>query len=347
LSGKEDIGDIKEILVNQKAKMFKEYIDNMRNKEKLNSIPLAELEKTEAAEVKVKTGTVVDEIIDGGIPEGKSVLFYGEYRSGKTQTCITMAVTCPDWVIYIDPEKSLRISRIKSMCEARKLDWAKVRDKIIYYRPKNWIEQMNVINSLPAPSDINGKVGLIICDSISKLFRGVEFLGRETLQVKNGLIREFMLALEQVADLHKAALVYTTQIYDSPAASGYPQAKSEMQKPVGGRSAEHQPDFILFFKKATGNIRIVEMVDSSYTPLAERAFVINEKGIDNLPPESKAAKSLEERSKDFAKKQSQENVKPVKKRKKGEPITEGEEEETEETTEETPQEEKTEGQPQQ
>lgn len=332
---KDEIADVIDILVQRKGKLFKEYLETVDKKKGLAPISLADLEKVEENEIKVKTGTVVDEIIDGGLPEGKSVLFYGEFRSGKTQTCLTMAALCPNKVIYIDTEQSFRIKRMKQICESRGLDWTKIRDKIIYYKPNNWIEQMSVIWAIPAPSDLekDEKIDLVICDSISKHFRGVEFMGRQTLQVKNGLLREFILALEQISKQHKAAFVYTTQIYDVPAAGGYPQAKSDLQKPVGGRSAEHQPDFVLFFKKGTGNVRIVEMMDSSYTALAERAFLINEKGIDDVPDESKVAKSLEEREKKFKQKQTQESI-PKGKVKKEEESVEGIEEE--ESTEEVP-----------
>jgi len=319
----DEIMDVKELLVKQKGALFKEYLDRYKKKDALNPIPLKELEESEQKEVKIKTGTVIDEIISGGIPEGKSLLMYGAFRSGKTQTCLTMAVLCPNRVIYIDPEKSLRIERLKQICDTRGLNWESIRDKIIYYRPKSWVEQMMIIQSLPAPSDTE-KVDLIICDSISKLFRGIEFLGRETVQVKNGLIREFVLALERIADLHQAALVYTTQIYDKPVATPY-ASLSDIQMPIGGRSVEHQPDFILFFRKATGNVRVVEMMDSSYTALAERAFLINERGIDNVPDSAKVAKALKEREEKFAEKQAQENIEGKKPKKEGEEIPESEE----------------------
>jgi RecA/RadA recombinase len=307
MSTKDEINDITEILVKRKGKLFGDYLNALDKKRGLQPVPLKDVEAYEKNEVKVKTGTVVDEIIGGGIPEGKSVLFYGEFRSGKTQTCLTMAALCENKVVYIDTEASLRAERMEQICKTRGLDWAKIRDKIIYYQPKNWIEQMSVLWGFPAPADVEGKIDLVICDSISKHFRGVEFMGRQTLQVKNGLLREFILSIEQIAKQHKAAFVYTTQIYDTPSATPY-STKSDIQKPVGGRSAEHQPDFVLFFKKGTGNVRIVEMMDSSYTALAERAFLINEKGIDNIPEGSKVSKGLEERQQKFADKQKQENV---------------------------------------
>jgi hypothetical protein len=190
---------------------------------------------------------------------------------------------------------------------------------------------MLVSQSLPSPDDIareygeGKKVDLIICDSISKHFRGIEFLGRESLGIKLGLLREFIFNLERTCRLHKAALIYTTQIYDSVEGGGYMTCKADTQRAVGGRSAEHQPDFILHFRKGSGNIRIVRVMDSSYKPLAEESFVINEKGIDDLPVDSKAGQLYEKSHEKFNNRQKQEIIKPDKK-KKDEPevVEEGE-----------------------
>lgn len=274
---------------------------------------MEELEKKEKEEVKVRTGTLIDEIIGGGIPEGKSMMLYGEFGSGKTQTCFTCAALCPNKIVYIDTEGSFRASRMKEICESRNLDWNIIKKKIVYYRPETWADQMLVISSLPSPMDVDGKIDLIICDSLSKHFRGIEFLGRETLQIKNGLIREFILALERISEAHKAALIYTTQIYDTPSATPY-SSKATIQKPIGGRSAEHQPDFVIFFRKGSGNVRIARMMDSSWNPLAERGFLITKRGIENIPEEAKIYSTEEKRAEKFAKTQKQEKIKPKKKK---------------------------------
>src|SRR5208283_3724477 len=155
------ISDLKEILVKQKNAQIKEFVDKVTTKTKIKPVNLKEKEASEKSEFKVKTNTVLDEIIGGGIPEGKSALLYGEFASGKTQTCETATVLTGGWVIYIDVEDSCRMERLREMCETRNLDWEKVRDKIIYFNPQDWMEQMLVaFNSLPSPADVDGKVDL-------------------------------------------------------------------------------------------------------------------------------------------------------------------------------------------
>ena len=308
----------KEAMIERKEGIFKDYLDRLEKKETVSSTSVLEKYKQEQSEFKIKTGTLIDDIIGGGVPEGKSMLLYGAFGSGKTQTCFTSAVLCPNRVIYIDTEGSFRATRIKEICEARGLDFEKIAGKIELKEPKNWFEQMLILFSLPAPTDLeDGKIDLIICDSISKHFRGIEFLGRENLGIKNGLIREFILALGEIARMHRAAFVYTTQIYDT--VSGSPMAGPvQTQKPIGGRSVEHQPDVILHFRKGKGNIRVARMVDSSWNPLGERSFVINNKGIDVIPEMAKVRSTEEARAERFSKTQKQEKLKGRKKEEESE-----------------------------
>ncbi len=312
MTTKDIIDEVLSELKKLKNKMLSEEAEQFKKREPLTPISTEELEQIEQSQVKIKTGTLIDEIIGGGIAGGESMMVYGEYACGKTQTCLTMTVLCPDWVIYIDTENSLRMSRIKEICEARNIDYETVKKKLIVYRPENWIDQIRVLYSLPSPIDLEGKVGLIILDSLNKHFRGVEFAGRENLQIKTTLMGDFLTSLKKIAISHGAALVYTAQIFEVPAATPY-TSKVDLQKPLGGHKITHEPTISLFIRKASGNIRIATVVDNSFKPLAERPFVINEKGIDILPEEAKAYKRYERRAKEFEKKQQQEKLKAGKK----------------------------------
>jgi len=308
------VQEIKELLVKRKDPMFKQFMENLETGVTIQPVPLDILEKEEEAEIKLTTGTLIDEIIGGGVPQGKSMLLYGEFGSGKSQACFTIAVLCPNKIIYIDTEGSFRISRIKEICKSRGIDWEKIKKKIIYYRPKNWAEQMLILFGLPSPADAEGKIDLIVCDSLSKHFRGIEFLGRENLGIKNGLIREFILTLEQLAEMHKAAFIYTTQIYDKVGNLPPKAGPAQTQSAVGGRSVEHQPDIVLHFRKGSGNVRVARMIDSSWNKLAERSFVINERGIDVIPEKSVVYPTEEKRAEKFAKTQEQESRRGGKKK---------------------------------
>jgi len=280
----------------------------------LESVDLFKLLEKEGKEEKIKTGTLLDDLIGGGLPPSKSLLLYGEYGSGKSQTCYTMCVECPHAVEVIDAENSFRAERIKQICDTRGKDYKEVFEKIILKQPQNWIQQMRVLYSLPAPSDVpTGKVGLVILDSLTKRFRGVEFAGRQSLFIKQPLIREFSFRLEEIVKAYEAGLIITTQVYEDPNTTSF-LAEWTKFKAVGGSSLLHQPDFIIFLRRVKGqNIRIARMMDSSWKPLRECPFVITERGIDNLPEDAKARKTLLEKAAKFEAKQKQEGLKTKKK----------------------------------
>ena len=305
-------------LVKGKEKILTDSYDKVKALKKIKSVDVGEKYESELKEEKLQTGTLIDALIGGGLEAGSSMVLYGEYGSGKTQTCITMAVLCPTVVIYIDTEGSFRASRIKQICDERGLDYKAVFAKIKLFQPSNWIEQMYILDSLPSPIDV-GKIGLIIVDSLTKRFRGVEFSGRESLSTKQPLVREYMLRLEEISKTYGSGLIYTTQIYESPTANPFLPAWTG-QKPVGGASLLHQPDYVVFLRKSRGTVRIARLIDASWRPLRERPFMITVKGIENLP-ETKKSETLVEKLEKYEGKQTAVLNDPKKKKKV---VTEGE-----------------------
>lgn len=246
---------------------------------------------------KIQTGTLLDELLGGGLLPQTSMLLYGEYASGKTQTCYTMVARCPDHIVYIDVENSFKMKRLKQICDSLGIDYTAVFKKLHIFKPKNWIELMWVISSLPTPQDIDdGKIGLYVLDSLTKHFRGIEFSGRQTLSVKQPLLREMILSLEDMSKTYDAAFIYTTQIYESPSTNAFMPDWAN-QEPVGGSSILHQPDYVVFLRKAQGNVRIARLMDSSWNEIGERPFRITAKGIENLLESEKAEELIEKSEK--------------------------------------------------
>jgi len=314
------ITDIIGDLADQKEKKIVQFYKDHKGKKIKPVDPFAAFEK-EQSQVKLRTGTLIDDMIGGGFESGASMLLFGEYGSGKTETCFTVAVLCPDIVIFIDCEGSFRWSRIKEMCDARGLDYKVVFSKIKLFQPANWVELMMTLAQLPSPADEGmGKVGVIIIDSLTKLFRGIEFAGRQELQVKQPPIRELMITGTEIAKAFECALIFTTQIYESPNASAF-MPKWASFKAVGGASIEHQASYVMFLRRAQGNVRIARLTDSDWKPLSERPYRITEKGIEDLPDTEKAAEVLEKAEK-YEIDQQEAMKDKEKKKKKGEEPTE-------------------------
>jgi DNA repair protein RadA len=288
------ITDIIGDLADQKEKKIVQFYKEHKGK-KIKSVDPFKAYELEQTQPKLKTGTLIDEMVGGGFEAGSSMLLFGEYGSGKTETCFTIAVQCPDTVIYIDCEGSFKWSRIKEMCDERKIDYVKVFKKIKLFSPANWVELMMTLAQLPSPADEdieNHKIGVIIIDSLTKLFRGIEFAGRQELQVKQPPIRELMITGTEIAKAYECVLIFTTQIYESPNASAF-MPKWASFHAVGGASIEHQASYVMFLRRAQGNVRIARLTDSDWKPLSERPYLITAKGIEDLPDTATAQKVLE------------------------------------------------------
>ena len=292
-------------------------LDLLKTNEPLPTVDLFKKLKQEESELKIETGTMVDKLIGGGLSPASSILIYGEYGSGKSQMCYTMSVECPNAVVVIDAENSFRAERIKEIAEKRDKDWETVFNKITLKQPQNWVQQLRCLWSIPTPPEVpTGKIGLIILDSLTKRFRGIEFAGRQSLYIKQPLIREFSFKLDRIVKAYQAGLIITTQVYEDPNVTSF-LAEWTKFKAVGGSSLLHQPDFVLFLRRVKGqNVRIARMMDSSWQPLRECPFVITERGIDDLPPTAKARDALLKKAGDFEKRQKQEDMKKKEPKKK-------------------------------
>lgn len=310
------IDEIQDLLTRKKGKLFIDFLKLFKTNATIPPVDNDEEEKKQITGIKIKTGTVIDEIIGGGIGVGESAMLYGEFASGKTQTVFTIVALSKGMVVYIDSEDSFSFPRLKEICDARGIDYQEIKRRLILYKPISWVEQLIIARSIPAPEELPQKLDIIICDSLINYFRGIEFTGRNTLPLKMGFLREFIEALKYVAKVHKAGIIYTDQVSETPVATMY-SSKADTQVPVGGHSVAHQPTYSLFFRKSSGNVRIVRIMDSSKDKQAERAFVINEKGIDDLPKEAKASKNAEESAKKFDVKMTQEDILPKKIKKDG------------------------------
>ena len=79
--------------------------------------------------VSLTTGSVeLDKLLEGGIETGSVTEVFGEFRTGKTQLCHTLCVSCQMAVpnggaegkaIYIDTEGTFRPERLKEIAEVR------------------------------------------------------------------------------------------------------------------------------------------------------------------------------------------------------------------------------------
>lgn len=88
----------------------------------------------------------LDRLLGGGLETGSITEIFGEFRTGKTQLCHTLAVTCQLPVemgggagkcLYIDTEGTFRPERLKDCARRFGLDEESVLDNVAYARAYN------------------------------------------------------------------------------------------------------------------------------------------------------------------------------------------------------------------
>ena len=223
----------------------------------------------------VSTNTLIDELIGGGIEKGEVLEFYGEYASGKTQICLSLATTVLGEVAYVDCEDTFKPERIAEIARNRGLDPKKVLGKIHLCQVYTVAEQIATLDAVEEK-----KPEIIIIDGLTTLFRE-EYIGRETLVTRQGILRTYLHSLKKYARENNVAIVVTNQVFSNP--SGSPFLPLEyLELAVGGNTLYHTLDNRIFIRKGAGGKRIAKLVDSSMYPPGERPFIISGKGVEPL-----------------------------------------------------------------
>ncbi|VAI90295.1 unnamed protein product [Triticum turgidum subsp. durum] len=105
--------------------------------------------------IQVTTGSrELDRILEGGIETGSITELYGEFRSGKTQLCHTLCVTCQlpldqgggeGKALYIDAEGTFRPQRLLQIADRFGLNGADVLENVAYARAYNTDHQSRLL----------------------------------------------------------------------------------------------------------------------------------------------------------------------------------------------------------
>lgn len=227
----------------------------------------------------------LDKILGGGIEAKCITELFGEFRTGKTQLCHMLAVTCqlsPEMggaggkCIYIDTEGTFRPERIIPIAKRFNLDVQNVLDNILYSRALSSDQQTALLTKVFSIMS-NGGYKLLIVDSATALYR-TDFSGRGELAPRQIHLGSFLRSLRRIADEFDVAVIITNQVVaqvDGAAA----MFGGETKKPIGGHVIAHSSTIRLSLRKGRGENRICKVYDSPSLPEAEAEFRLADEGI--------------------------------------------------------------------
>lgn len=253
-------------------------------------IPLGFQTATEFAEqrreiIQVTTGSAeLDKLLNGGIETGSITEIFGEFRTGKTQLCHQLCVTCQlpldngggeGKALYIDTEGTFRPERLLAIAERYGLDGNDVLDNVAYARAYN-SDHQNKLLVQAAAMMAESRYALLIVDSATALYR-TDYSGRGELSARQMHLARFLRSLQRLADEYGIAVVITNQVVAQ--VDGGTMFAADPKKPIGGNIIAHASTTRLYLRKGRAETRICKIYDSPCLPEAEAPFGIYPDGI--------------------------------------------------------------------
>lgn len=227
----------------------------------------------------------LDKLLGGGFETGAITELFGEFRTGKTQLCHTLAVTCQlplerggaaGKCLYIDTEGTFRPERLLATAARFGLDGNEVLDNVAYARAYNSDHQLALLTQASAMM-AESRYALLVVDSATGLYR-TDFSGRGELSARQMHLARFLRSLLRLADEFGVAVVITNQVVAQvDGASAIFNA--DPKKPIGGNIMAHASTTRLYLRKGRGESRICKIYDSPCLPESEAVFSINPDGI--------------------------------------------------------------------
>ena len=227
----------------------------------------------------------LDGLLGGGIETGSLTEIFGEFRTGKTQLCHTLCVTCQRSMdqggaegkaMYIDTEGTFRAAKLVEIAKRFGMNEEHVLDNCVCARAHNSEQQMELLADAAALMS-ETRFAVLVVDSATALFR-TDFSGRGELSERQTQLAQFLRQLTRLAEEFGIAVVITNQVVANP--DGMSFAK-DANKPIGGNIIAHASTTRLKFKKGRGENRVCQIYDSPTLPESECAFSIGAAGVDD------------------------------------------------------------------
>ncbi|KAH0477603.1 MAG: uncharacterized protein KVP18_000039 [Porospora cf. gigantea A] len=238
--------------------------------------------------IKFTTGSVqLDRLLRGGIETGQITELFGEFRTGKTQLCHTLAVTCQLPVeqsggearcLWIDTEGTFRPERIVDIAKRFGMDSSCVLDNIAYARAYNSDHQTELLVEAGAIMSCSA-FALCIVDSVTNLYRS-DYTGRGELAARQTHLCRFLRSLQKLCDAYGVACLLTNQVMAK--VDGMPSFGGNDKVPVGGHILAHASQTRLYLRKGKGDSRICKVYDSPSLPEGDAVFTITPGGVDDV-----------------------------------------------------------------
>ena len=195
-------------------------------------------------EKKVSTGSdVFDALLDGGYENDAITTLYGPAGVGKTNVALIAAVAAVRLgkkVVFIDTEGGFSVSRLKQIVSNHK----RIIDNILFLKPTSFAEQCKMFEKLK--SLVNNRIGLIVVDTISMLYRLERKFGDDGHDFNRELGLQ-IACLSEIARKKNIPVVVTNQVY-----TGFDTGRISM---VGGDILKYGSKALIELQSGNNSVR--------------------------------------------------------------------------------------------
>lgn len=157
------------------------------------------------------TGTPVFDALLSGYEGGVLTALYGPAGTGKTTICLLAAIAAirkGKKVIFVDTEGGFSTVRFQQLLQSEAKE--QYLEKIFLLKPMTFGDQTKTIARLREV--VNEKIGLIIVDSVSSLYR-VEIAKHEGVKAINADLGLQLYYLSAIARKYTIPVLVTSQVY--------------------------------------------------------------------------------------------------------------------------------------
>lgn len=222
---------------------------------------------------KVPTGSdVLDKLLEGGYETDVITALYGPAGSGKTTSCLIAAVSAATAkenkdkkVVFIDTEGGFSTERLQQLTGDDK-EARKVLERVMLLKATSFAEQKKYIDILS--EQMSSKICLIVCDTISSLYR-IE-RGEDNASLNRELGKQLSVLLT-IARKKEIPVVVTTPVY----ADFVDKAKVKM---VGGDILKYSSKCLIELRINGNGTRTAVLTKHRSLPQRDVDFRITEKG---------------------------------------------------------------------
>jgi RecA/RadA recombinase len=223
-----------------------------------------------------------DKLLDGGLRTGTLVEVAGASRSGKTQFCMTCAVTAQlpkergglnSPVIYIDTTNSFDVQHYLKIGERFGIEQEHLLENLFIVKADRLKLLKDALDRLPGYMfALNAK--LVIIDSFIALYEHEHPLYTESEVLQKEFYRKLGL-LKRLATVYNSVVLFTNHVIANPHVN-------KMFQPVivaGGFAFEHSSDIRLLLKILRRNMRRMKIAHCSWLPLEYDDFYLTSRGV--------------------------------------------------------------------